>query len=77
MPAVSQILSCGYFSTKRYYQHSLAMPHQALPALQQLLPAIPWKVLAHFRGWGALNLPLLYRQLTLQELVVRIPVSTV
>lgn len=52
MPAVSQILSCGYFSTKRYYQHSLAMPHQALPALQQLLPAIPWKVLAHFRGWG-------------------------
>lgn len=77
LPATSQVLNFECFSTKGHYHHSLATPHQALPALQKLLSATPWKVLAQLRGWGALNVLVLCRQTTLQEQVVRIPVSTV
>lgn len=44
-------------------------------SLQRLLSAAPWKVLAPLRVWGALNVPVLRRQLTLQELAVRILIS--
>lgn len=77
LPAASQVLSFGCFSTKGHYQHSLATPHQALPALQKLLSATPWKVLGHLTGWGALNVPILDRQTALQEPVVRISISAV
>ncbi|XP_062354442.1 mannose-1-phosphate guanyltransferase alpha isoform X2 [Cinclus cinclus] len=62
-----QCLGCNLvcFSTKGHYQHHLATPHQALPA--HFLSATPWKGLAHLQDLGVLNVPVMCRQLTLQE----------